>query len=462
MPKKRGKTTSMDISDEKLEEQRVAVNSSKMKAVKSSVKGKSDNLYQENLKKSAASENLRDSDDDNTSQSSFDDNLSAADSFNSVLKTKGNFKCKVCAKFISINSQAIKCEGGCGKWHHVKCIGISKAQYNMIGHLKGVMVWLCNEDKTFLDMHNNEQNSFDQTLILSAINKLNEKVQCLENKIDRNVNQLSKSSFADVIKSKVSVDRNYIDNNTLQSIIIKPKTVQNADATKKDIKQKINPNLIRVGISAFKTTYNGSVILKTNSTSENNQFLQEANTKLADSYDISVTKLRNPRLFINGLDKKYEDEELHKELNDVNYFVTEQDKMKILYSKQNKTTKKWMVSVEVSGNTFKKLVNRYVNIGWNSVYVKEDLFILRCFKCQRFHHNSAVCKEDMVCVNCAGNHSFLNCPKNFVKCNNCCVSNTKFNSNYPTNHRADSITCKIYLSKVKRMRQNTTFLTDNE
>lgn len=157
------------------------------------------------------------------------------------------------------------------------------------------------------------------------------------------------------------------------------------------------------------------------------------------------------------MDKKYEDDEFVNELIKVNHFITTEDKIKIVFSKPNKMTKKWMVSFEVSGSTFIKMVNRYINIGWNSHYVKEDNHILRCFNCQGYHHSSRNCSNDIVCPKCSGNHKINDCNSNLINCHNCCINNAKFKSNFSTEHKADSTTCKVYLSKVYRLQQNTSY-----
>lgn len=266
------------------------------------------------------------------------------------------------------------------------------------------------------------------------------------------------SSYSDVLKSTSNHDQYQRSKKpSVQGIIIKPKKVQSASITKCDVKSKINPATIKVQITSVTSLSNGSVIVKASSESENLRFVEEAQTKLADFYDVSRTKLRKPRLFLSGLGKKYEEAELLSELEKLNYFITSDGDIKVIFRKQNKRTNKWMTSLEVSGDIFNKLVNRYINLGWTSHFVKEDRYILKCFKCQGYNHSSNICRNVEACLKCAGPHSLKDCKSSEIKCSNCRTSNNKYNTQFSTDHQSDDLDCGIYLRHMKKLRLNTAY-----
>lgn len=389
-----------------------------------------------------------------------------------------NLKCKVCSDVITDNRKAIICEGKCGQWHHTECVGISVPQYKMIHDLGSVIVWLCVDDKKCITHNtcNNTKLSCSQAnanlvikedivncenKILGEIKKLKEIV----NSIDRNnqksseVNPGSSSvSYSNVLKSTPKLDQRP-NRSKLPGIIIKPKKVQSAVITKNDVTSKINPSTIKFGMKSLISLSSGSVIVTASTEYENQRFVEDAKIKLADLYEVSRVKLRKPRLFLSGLDKKYDEADLLTELKQVNHFITPEDEIKMVFIKQSKASSKWMTSLEVSSNTFNKMVDRYINIGWKSHYAKEDLHILRCYKCQGYNHNSNMCKNLETCLKCAGSHSAKNCESDEISCCNCIASNIKYKTEFLTTHKADNPDCKVFLSKVNKLRSNIAYST---
>lgn len=131
--------------------------------------------------------------------------------------------------------------------------------------------------------------------------------------------------------------------------------------------------------------------------------------ELANSYKIEITKMKEPRLIIVGLDKEYTNEEINSQLISLNYYLNEEDKVYIKYARKSKKSVKWTMYVETNGKTFEKLVNREVNIGWKSCKVYEDLNIMMCYKCCGYGHKTTNCTREQKCYLCAGNHCGRDC-----------------------------------------------------
>ncbi len=91
-------------------------------------------------------------------------------------------------------------------------------------------------------------------------------------------------------------------------------------------------------------------------------------TSLDKDYSVEIKEQQKPRLKILGLSREYKDgEELLQDLQTLNrQLINEEDRMKVVFTRQSQKTKKWQVHVETSGQTFHKLRNTKLDMGWNS------------------------------------------------------------------------------------------------
>ena len=83
----------------------------------------------------------------------------------------------------------------------------------------------------------------------------------------------------------------------------------------------------------------------------------------------------------------------------------------------------------------------HINVGY--LRVKVDRYIpnpLRCFKCQKFGHNSRLCRNEAVCHRCGEKHAEENC-NNATKCINCSGP-----------HGASSRECPVWLREKEVQR----------
>lgn len=72
----------------------------------------------------------------------------------------------------------------------------------------------------------------------------------------------------------------------------------------------------------------------------------------------------------------------------------------------------------------------------------------QCHRCQQFGHTKNNCHQPFVCVKCAGNHQWQNCPKpanQDAKCANC-------DENHPANYRG----CRAYKAVLNAQRRHQT------
>ena len=94
----------------------------------------------------------------------------------------------------------------------------------------------------------------------------------------------------------------------------------------------------------------------------------------------------------------------------------------------------------------------------SSCKVYDNIFVLRCFKCQEFNHHSNECKNNAVCGFCAGNHETRNCSGKSNVHGACCVNCTKSGkAKSDASHEAGSLDCPIYQQHHEKVKKSIPF-----
>lgn len=137
--------------------------------------------------------------------------------------------------------------------------------------------------------------------------------------------------------------------------------------------------------------------------------------------------MKNPRLVIHGLERQNYTNKMMKDLIAQNYFINEENKIKIVHSREIKKSKTWIHYLEASGKTYKKIVNRNINIGWKTCKCIDDANVLQCFNCYRYEHKTKDCKNNKICRKCAGKHETKMCQSEVRICTNCYYISKKYN-----------------------------------
>ncbi|KAF2888081.1 hypothetical protein ILUMI_18092 [Ignelater luminosus] len=85
------------------------------------------------------------------------------------------------------------------------------------------------------------------------------------------------------------------------------------------------------------------------------------------------------------------------------------------------------VVLDVTSEARKEFLKRRIILEWESVYAKDYISLVQCFKCYRFRHKSDKCKESaQICGKCGHTgHDFKNCKSNDTKCIVCVRANEK-------------------------------------
>jgi hypothetical protein len=81
-------------------------------------------------------------------------------------------------------------------------------------------------------------------------------------------------------------------------LLVKSKSNLTTEAIKSVVKANINPTAMKVGVKSFKSLKNGRVLIETGTSEEANVLTASIRHKCGNDLEVSVPKLRNPRLVI--------------------------------------------------------------------------------------------------------------------------------------------------------------------
>lgn len=377
--------------------------------------------------------------------------------------------CKGCSKEVKENEAGIFCDGVCQSWYHRACVGVSAQQYKKINEeILKMLIWMCDPCRSKLKLIMKKQKSEDTLReLVSKMSTMDKKINDMCEKMDNRMESINQTSYASVLANKSRLDKtNKSCVSHEKTLIIKPKKNQNKDACVKEVKQKLNPAAIGAPIKFFSTTSTGCVVIKSDNVNNLEKLNDQARTMLSESYNIELKEQFNPRLKIIGLPKEYKDgKELMYDLKLLNSkIIFDTDQLKITYTYQSKKSKKWNVYVETTGETFRRLVNTNLDLGWSSCKVLEDLNIKKCFNCGSFGHKESQCNSVKICTYCATDgHDRFNCNRHQKKCVNCQYANNKYNSTYKTDHDSeDERECAILAKRCRLARERINYDTLNK
>lgn len=208
-----------------------------------------------------------------------------------------------------------------------------------------------------------------------------------------------------------------------------------------ELKAKVNPAEVRAGINKISKLQNEVVLIDLNEKNAPERLKTLLSEKLSENYETNLTNLNKPKVMITGLPQKNDNkEELMKELIALNVSINEEDKIDIKYTRQASHSRKWILYLETSAKTYHKLVNKYINIGWGTHFVREGLNMRIGY--------SSMFNRIKVCSHCAGLHDVKQCKSEIMQCTNCKYLKEKFNTTFNANHTAFSAECQIHQKKI--------------
>ncbi|KAF2887405.1 hypothetical protein ILUMI_18768 [Ignelater luminosus] len=255
-------------------------------------------------------------------------------------------------------------------------------------------------------------------------------------------------SYANVLSKKPQ---------TTFGIKITGKNTENTNQIEKILKTNIDPSKINISIASLKKLKSG-IIVECN----NKNDAEKLKTAVEASKELQGTTLNkgNPRIILTNVDKELDKERFMQVLIQNNKNLIEACGGIIEFHKQVKEKfriggkeKDRFVSIvlEVSGTARREFLRGRINLEWQSLFAKDFISIMQCYKCYRFGHKSHACKEKIqICGKCGNQgHDYKNCKESFTKCIACMrMNDNKKGSKSNINHDARDKNCPT-LNKIK-------------
>lgn len=233
---------------------------------------------------------------------------------------------------------------------------------------------------------------------------------------------------------------------------LKPKTKQESEKTKSEIKEKIKPSTLSVGVSGIVNRQGGAVAIRCQNNDARSKLANEMKDKMSEKYEVHLPKMRLPKVLITGLSENMEGDSIIDAIKKQNKVECNEIKCIKVY-KSYKNERVFNALVEIDSKGFEQVMNlKKINIEWDRCPVYENLSILRCYKCWGFNHTAAHCKESVqICAKCSDEgHSFKECINDLKKCINCKKAKERLNlSEIDINHDCRDNCCRTLQRKLK-------------
>lgn len=403
-----------------------------------------------------------------------------ADCFKCKRVTSTGVTCIICSKyyhpscastykyFKSVNSKQIKCckkrvdsESSdeivtIKKTELIKIV--NEAVQDQLADLFAEMITQIKELKEKVDLLSSSK---DAGLENDKLNSLNTKTEY----ILKNVNELIKDrkepaasiSYANIVSKRQD-----------EVLIIKPVKEQNHTVTLSEVKKKIAPASLQIGVGNVKHIKEGGIAIHYNRDKENDKVLTNMQQTLGENYTVASGHLRNPEFIVTGVEKDFITEEGNEQEEKEIFLsaIIQQNKLKNFDNDIREKIKirkiylnKWKsfnIIIEISPNAYKFIASfKKLNIGWRQCNIYEHHNIMQCFKCYRFGHQANVCKNGTTCSKCSEEHSSSVCQSTEFKCINCSISKVKLNMNLNASHTAYDRECPCYVRLVEQRIRST-------
>ncbi|CAG9820581.1 unnamed protein product [Phaedon cochleariae] len=268
------------------------------------------------------------------------------------------------------------------------------------------------------------QDSFDEMLraiertMIGEFKNLQAVIELQNKKIseqDEVINKiLKKTNLGDAGSSKTYANVAAVKNTEV--IVIKPREKQDSNVTKSDLKAKIDPKGLAIGVENMRRGEEGAVIINCTNTMAKQKIKQKVESDFGSKYSVADGVQKNPKIIIRGVEEEYIDNddsaiiECIKEQNDLHIDESTIIEVQRKYKQKDKVDKGNIVlTVDVSLKERICELGR-VNIGWRRCMAHEFFSVMRCFKCARYGHTAQKCENNVTCFNCGGSHKSNDCP----------------------------------------------------
>lgn len=368
------------------------------------------------------------------------------------------YKCKIVFDDVKTIIQCTVCK----KYYHGKCENVDLRGF----HMKK-LVWKCRScleisgelnkpdrsrkrsrtEEAYIDQETINTLNATLDMLVNNTKSLNEKIELLIEE-----NRLLKLEVADVKRMQPlqlqapRSDEVMMSYSTAAAkkvnkvLVVKSKETQkDVKEVKKDLRNKIDPTEMGVGVSMGRVTRKGGLILNCDSNQEISSIQSEIQDKLGDGYEVERPKTLQHRIKVVGVDEsdfETDDSAMISKLIKQNDILNVDNSFNMRIMRKTKVVKsKFNLIIELDQNTYSSVISKgKINIGWNRCPVYNEYGIVRCFKCCKYGHFIKDCKEKQVCPKCSEEHILNVCHSNVAKCSNCVLSNKKYGMSLNVEH----------------------------
>lgn len=383
--------------------------------------------------------------------------------------------CIKCNKKIARYENAITCAVSCEGSYHISCVQISLETFQELKDSGEISSWKC--DNCEASSENDSDELLNTSVVANDGNGIKEFVIDIlktvkeikaENKLLRDeLNDLKTFIVAKWGENSVKNVGNYTQTyaesakNNRNVLLVKPKTNQGSDITKSEVKSKIRPADMAIGVSMVKEVKRGGIIIEYDNLESKEKCKHTLTKELGKKYEIREPKLMNPKLIIVGIDQDdlhSNDEDLVHSIIEQNAIIHEKASLKVIARKKHRNNNAMKLVIESDSDSFKSLMSKGVlNIGWRRCPVFEFIDVHRCFNCNLFGHYAKECTNKMSCGNCNGEHKLSACDNAKRECANCNYAAKKFHLKINVNHSIFDKKCPSYIKQLDMQKRKINY-----
>lgn len=220
-----------------------------------------------------------------------------------------------------------------------------------------------------------------------------------------------------------------------------------AKQTKEVFVKSLDPVKLKLKTKRINYTVNNAIVVEAENVDLNG--LRECPDLLDAGLEVKEDEKLDPRIIVHGIPVEYTKEEILQSFVELNLPEHHLQDAKIvsLFPARDKTHRSCIIEIKPSCRKVLQNLSR-VYIKWLSCRFADHISVLQCFKCLKFGHKAAACKNSVHCSHCAGDHDSSKCSTDdrVPRCYNCVsakISNVS--------HEAfDKTKCSLLRSRLER------------